>query len=125
MGGSDTPRTDDVINAATAQTTAQISLGSGADGDRAVSAVRKAVVHYSETTGEYGLAIIEKIIEDYNRRRDELGARDDAGQPPQPAFTLAQNSIGRVGVGQIQFGAVTSLAAAFKGVLVRRAAFRK
>lgn len=67
-----TPKTFDVINAATEQSQGQISLGSAADVDRAVAAARTAFETYSETSVADRIALIERIMELYRARREEL-----------------------------------------------------
>jgi len=54
-----------VINPATEQTIATISLGTQHDVDRAVAAATKAFPSFSETTVPQRLALLEKIIEIY------------------------------------------------------------
>ncbi len=68
------PRLLDVINPATEDVVAQISLGGQADVDRAVSAAKAAFPAYSQTTREARLALLEKIAAVYERRVPELAA---------------------------------------------------
>ena len=63
-----TPRTLDVINTATEEPFARISLGSKADVDKAVKAARRAFESYSCTSREERLALLEKIIGVYKTR---------------------------------------------------------
>jgi aldehyde dehydrogenase (NAD+) len=65
-------RFHDVVNAATEQVTDRISLGSSADVDLAVRAARIAFESYSQTTVEYRLDLLQKVIEGYVARREEL-----------------------------------------------------
>ena len=69
-----TPRTADVINPATEEPAARISLGSAADVDKAVAAARRAFETYSQTSREDRLALLEKIIAIYERRIPEIAA---------------------------------------------------
>jgi aldehyde dehydrogenase (NAD+) len=69
-----TPRTADVINPATEEPVATISIGSAADVDKAVAAARKAFETYSQTTREERLALLDKIIALYEKRIPEIAA---------------------------------------------------
>jgi len=62
----------DVENPATGQTIARISLGGQADVDRAVAAARAAFESWSETSVEARIALLERIVAEYNRRAPEL-----------------------------------------------------
>jgi aldehyde dehydrogenase (NAD+) len=66
------PRSLDVRNPATEQVIAQISLGSQADVDRAVAAARAAFESFSQTSREERVALLERIIAEYNRRAPDL-----------------------------------------------------
>jgi aldehyde dehydrogenase (NAD+) len=61
-----------VINPANEQPIATISLGTPADVDKAVAAARKAFASFSETTVPERLALLEKIIEVYRSKMDEM-----------------------------------------------------
>jgi aldehyde dehydrogenase (NAD+) len=67
-----TPSTLGVVNPATEEICAQISLGSKADVDRAVAAARRAFAIYSETSVEERLSWLRKIIEGFKARLPEL-----------------------------------------------------
>lgn len=67
-----TPRTLDVINPATEEPIGQISLGSKADVDKAVAAARRAFETFSQTTKEQRLALLQKVVEVYQRRYGEF-----------------------------------------------------
>ena len=60
-----------------------ISLGSAADVDRAVTAARRAFESFSVTSREYRVELLTKIIEVYKSRAKELGAAisDEMGAP--------------------------------------------
>ncbi|MGA2005273.1 MAG: aldehyde dehydrogenase family protein [Terriglobales bacterium] len=62
----------EVINPATEQAIATISLGNAADVDKAVEAAGNAFVAYSETTVEVRMALLRRIIEVYASRSDEM-----------------------------------------------------
>jgi aldehyde dehydrogenase (NAD+) len=66
------PRTLDVINPATEEAFATISLGGPADVDKAVAAARKAFETYSSTTREERLALLRRIVDVYTKRQDEV-----------------------------------------------------
>lgn len=61
-----------VLNPATEETFATISLGSTQDVDRAVRAARRAFVTYSETTREQRLQWLRRIVEGFRARLPEL-----------------------------------------------------
>ncbi len=67
-----TPRLFNVINPATEDVAGQISLGSDADVDRAVTAARRAFASFSQTGKEQRIALLQKIIERYEARFEEL-----------------------------------------------------
>lgn len=62
----------DVINPATEEPVATISLGSAEDVNRAVSAAVRAFSSWSETSVEDRAALLERIIEIYERRSNEM-----------------------------------------------------
>ena len=66
------PSTLGVVNPATEETFAMISLGSAADVDRAARAARRAFATYSETTVEQRLGWLRGIIEGFRERLPEL-----------------------------------------------------
>ncbi len=61
-----------VINPATEEAIATISLGSAADVDMAVAAAKEAFYFYSETTPDERLAFLRRIIENYQSRMGEM-----------------------------------------------------
>ncbi len=61
-----------VINPATEQPIATISLGGIADVDRAVAAAKRAFESYSETMVDQRLVLLRRIIEVYQSRIDEM-----------------------------------------------------
>ncbi len=66
------PRRLEVINPATEQPVATISLGSAADVDRAVAAARKAFDSWSQTSREARIALLERIIAGIEARYAEI-----------------------------------------------------
>jgi len=69
---ADSGSTLGILNPATEETFARISLGSRQDVDRAAQAARRAFATYSETSVEERLAYLRKIIEGFRRRLPEL-----------------------------------------------------
>jgi len=61
-----------VVNPATEETFAQISLGSSEDVDRAVKAARRAFVDYAEASVEERLSYLHKINQSFKTRLPEL-----------------------------------------------------
>jgi aldehyde dehydrogenase (NAD+) len=61
-----------VINPATEEPIGTISMGSAADVDRAVAAAKGAFTSYSETTTDERLAYLQRIIEVYRSKLDEM-----------------------------------------------------
>jgi len=66
------PSTLGIINPATEETFAHISLGSKLDVDRAAKAARRAFATYSVTSVEQRLSWLQKIIEGFRARLPEL-----------------------------------------------------
>ncbi len=76
-------KTLDVINPATEQVSGKIALGSAADVDRAVKAARKAFATWSLTSREVRLGVLQRILEQYQKRIGDLGAAitEEMGAP--------------------------------------------
>jgi aldehyde dehydrogenase (NAD+) len=62
----------DVINPATEELGGKVALGSAADVDKAVKAAKNAFESYSATSKEERLALIDRIIEECDRRAADL-----------------------------------------------------
>jgi len=62
----------DIENPATEQTIARISLGGPAEVDHAVAAARAAFESFSQSTPDERIALLERIVAEYNRRAPEL-----------------------------------------------------
>ncbi|MFD6897602.1 aldehyde dehydrogenase family protein [Rhodococcus sp. NPDC060086] len=75
--------TFEVINPATEEVAGTVSLGSSADVDKAVSAARRAFPSWSATSREERLALLEKILDVYQRRMGDIGAAltEEMGAP--------------------------------------------
>ena len=78
-----TPKTLDVINPATEGVAGRISMGSAADVDRAVKAARAAFASYSHTTVDERVALLERIIAEYQKRYADMAAAitEEMGAP--------------------------------------------
>ena len=68
-----TPRSLDVIDPATEEVAGHISLGSAADIDKAVAAAAKAFGSWSATSREERLAVLNRIVAEFEKRVPELG----------------------------------------------------
>lgn len=66
------PKPFDVINPATEEPVAQISLGSAGDVDRAAAAAKAAFPAFSRSSKAERIALLQKIVEAYKARYDEL-----------------------------------------------------
>lgn len=62
-----------VIDPSTEEPIETIALGSASDVDRAVAAARRAFESFSQTTVAERLALLDRILEVYARRMDEMG----------------------------------------------------
>jgi aldehyde dehydrogenase (NAD+) len=69
-----TPNLFNVINPAVEDVAGQISLGSSADVDRAVTAAKRAFATFSQTGKEERLALLQRIIDSYKARFEELAS---------------------------------------------------
>ncbi len=78
-----TPATIDVINPATEKVYTQISAGSAADVDLAVTAARTAFDSYAQTSREQRLDLLQRIRELYKTRWDDiaLAISEEMGAP--------------------------------------------
>jgi len=77
------PQTVNVVNPATEQVSGRIALGSKADVDRAVAAARKAFNSWSQSTREERLALLNRILGEYQKRAPDLAAAitEEMGAP--------------------------------------------
>ena len=87
----------DVINPATEEAVAKISLGGAADVDRAVAAANGAFPAYSQTSREDRIALMEKILAVYKTRYNDIAEAISAemGTP----IALSQKAQAATGVG--------------------------
>jgi aldehyde dehydrogenase (NAD+) len=95
-----TPRTLDVINPANEEVCGHISMGSAEDVDRAVKSARKAFETWSCTTREERLAVLERIVVEYQKRYEDV-AKAITEEMGAPAW-LAQRAQAAVGIGHLQ-----------------------
>ena len=66
------PNDLDVINPSTEEAFATISLGSKEDTNAAVSAAKKALVTWSESSKEERVKLLEKLLDIYKKRYSEM-----------------------------------------------------
>jgi aldehyde dehydrogenase (NAD+) len=87
------------VNPATEQVSGFVHLGSAADVDRAVAAARAAFDGYSRTTREQRRALLQRILEEYQARLDDVAQAisTEMGAP----LTLAQGAQAQVGIGHL------------------------
>ena len=94
------PHDLDVLNPATEKPVAVISMGTSHDIDKAVAAARNAFVTYSQTSVLTRLGLLEKLLEIYKRRYDEMVSviTLELGAPT----TMCREQQADVGVGHLQ-----------------------
>jgi len=88
-----------VINPATEEPVATISLGSAADVNKAVAAAKKAFASCSEATVEVRLALLRRIVEVYKTRSEEMAKTisTEMGSP----ITLSRKAQVPAGLGHL------------------------
>ena len=94
------PHDLEVLNPATEKPVAVISMGTSGDIDKAVIAARNAFVIYSQTSVLTRLGLLEKLLENYKRRYDEMVSviTLELGAPT----TMCREQQADVGVGHLQ-----------------------
>ena len=94
------PKPLDVINPATETVAGRISLGSAADVDAAVQAARAAFGSFSRTSREERIALLERVVAEYQRRYDDLAkaVTEEMGAPVK----LAQQAQAALGLAHLQ-----------------------
>ncbi len=94
------PKALDVINPATERPCGRISLGAGADVDRAAHAALRAFESFSRTTRDDRLALLGRIIDVYKSRYNDMAAAitEEMGAP----VSLSQNAQAAIGIGHFQ-----------------------
>lgn len=95
-----TPKLLDVIDPATEEVTGHINAGSKADVDKAVKVAAEAFKLWSQTSKQERLAVIARIIEEFEKRVPELGKAitEEMGAPTW----LAEGTQAAVGVKHFQ-----------------------
>jgi aldehyde dehydrogenase (NAD+) len=93
------PQAFEVINPATEEVAAVISMGGAADVERAVAAARRAFDSYSRTTPIERAALLGRVLEVFNRHHEAIAQAisTEMGAP----ITLARNSQAPCGPGTI------------------------
>src|SRR5580692_9099503 len=94
-----TMKTLAVENPATEETCGTIAIGSAADVDKAVAAARRAFPAWSRTTREERIAVLERIVVEYQKRADDLAAAvtEEMGAPK----ALSERAQVGAGIGHI------------------------
>ena len=95
-----TPRTLDVIDPATEQPFARISVGSAADVDRAVAAARRAFETYGLSSRDERVAILERVIAAYQAHIDEIA--DAISREMGAPLPLAKAAQAPAGLGHLK-----------------------
>jgi aldehyde dehydrogenase (NAD+) len=85
-----TPHPFDVISPATEEVCGRISLGAAEDVDKAVAAAKRAFESYSATTREERIALLERILDVFATRHDDVATAimEEMGAP----WKLARNA---------------------------------
>ena len=89
-----------VENPATEEVCGMIAVGSSADVDKAVAAARRAFASWSRTTREERIAVMERIVTEYQTRAADLAAAvtEEMGAPA----ALSERAQVGAGIGHIQ-----------------------
>ncbi len=92
-------KTMPVVNPATEEAMYDVALGSAADVDKAVAAARAAFDGFSGSSRQERVALLERVIEVYTRRSQEIGASisDEMGAP----LPFAERSQAGAGLAQV------------------------
>ncbi|MEH6607364.1 MAG: aldehyde dehydrogenase family protein, partial [Pseudomonadales bacterium] len=90
----------DVINPATEAVVAKITMASAEDVNLAVAAAKEAFVSFSQTSKEERLALLEKLLEIYNERYEEMAQAMSAemGAP----ISMSREAQADAGAGHLQ-----------------------
>ncbi len=90
----------DRIDPVTETPAGKLAMGTAADVDRAVGAARAAFPAWSESSREERIALLERVIERYRARLDELAeaVRDEIGAP----VSLCKALQAPIGLAQLQ-----------------------
>ncbi|MFM0243707.1 aldehyde dehydrogenase family protein [Paraburkholderia sediminicola] len=90
----------DMVDPVTETLTGKLAMGTVEDADRAVAAARAAFPAWSESSREERIALLERIIERYRARIDDIAeaVRTEIGAP----ITLCKNLQAPIGLAQLQ-----------------------
>ncbi|MFM0171770.1 aldehyde dehydrogenase family protein [Paraburkholderia sediminicola] len=90
----------DIVNPATETLTGRLTMGTAQDADRAVAAARAAFPAWSESSRATRIALLERIIECYRARLDDIAeaVRIEIGAP----ITLCKHLQAAIGLAQLQ-----------------------
>jgi aldehyde dehydrogenase (NAD+) len=90
----------DMVDPATEMLSGKLAMGTAEDADRAVAAARAAFPAWSESSREARIALLERIIERYRARLDDIAeaVRAEIGAP----ITLCKNLQAAIGLAQLQ-----------------------
>jgi aldehyde dehydrogenase (NAD+) len=99
-----------VINPATEEPVATISLGGAADVDKAVAAAKKAFESYSETTADQRREFLRNIMEVYQAKSDEMAETISLEMGAPLSFSKAA----QVGAGLAHFNEIVKVLEHFK-----------
>ena len=94
-----TPKSLDVINPATEQVCATISIGSAADVDKAAAAARAAFTSFGRTSREERIEILAALVEVYQKRYNDIAdaISEEMGAPTK----LAVEAQAATGIGHL------------------------
>jgi aldehyde dehydrogenase (NAD+) len=104
------PRDFPVVNPATEEQIATISLGSGADVDKAVAAAKRAFDSFSETTVEKRRELLQRVVAVYKAKSQEMAQAISSEMGAPLAFAKAA----QVGAGLAHFLEIIRLLENFK-----------
>ena len=99
----------DVINPATEKPFAKISLGDATDVDRAVKAARAAFASFSNTTIAERKALLQRIIEEYLKRNEEMAQAITAEMGAPKGLALHAQSASSLGHFQTAMAALDEI----------------
>ncbi|MDR5774483.1 MULTISPECIES: aldehyde dehydrogenase family protein [unclassified Caballeronia] len=90
----------DIVDPVTEELTGKLAMGTAADADRAVAAARAAFPAWSATSREERIALLERVIERYRARLDDLAdaVRREIGAP----IALCKHLQAPIGLAQLQ-----------------------
>ena len=99
-----------VVNPATEETIATISLGGAADVDKAVAAAKRSFESYSETSVEQRCELLQRVVANYQTKADEMAQAISSEMGAPLAFAKAA----QVGAGLAHFLEILKILGRFK-----------